>query len=59
MDKVMNRLGIEMAELHGKDVKPIVHFNPLGRPIGGGKCTWLTTLRGYALKFNPAIEDIR
>jgi len=55
----MNRLGIEMAELHGKDVKPIVHFNPLGRPIGGGKCTWLTTLRGYALKFNPAIEDIR
>jgi hypothetical protein len=44
MEKVMNILGIEMVELHGKDVKPIVHCNMLGRPIGGGKCVWLITL---------------
>jgi len=44
MDKVMNRLGIEMVELHGKDVKPIVHYNPLRKPIGGGKCAWLIPL---------------
>jgi hypothetical protein len=34
MDKIMNRLGIEMEEFHVKDVKLVVHCNPLGRPIG-------------------------
>ncbi len=58
MDKIMNMLRIEMVELLGKDVKRIVHSNMSRRPIGGGKCTWLTTLRRYALKLNLTIDDI-
>jgi len=58
MDKIMNMLGIEMAELHGKDVKPIVHSNSSRRPIGGGKCAWLTPLRKHTLKLNTTIDDI-
>jgi hypothetical protein len=42
MEKIVNMLGIEMAELHGKEVKSIVHCNLLGRPIGDGKCVWIT-----------------
>jgi hypothetical protein len=54
----MKRLGIEIIVLHGKDVKPVVHCNPEGRLIGGGKVNWLTALQGYALKLNLAIDDI-
>lgn len=57
-DKVMKRLGIKTFELHGKDLKPIVHYNLEGKPIGGGKINWLIALWGYALKLNPAIDDI-
>jgi hypothetical protein len=55
----MNMFRIEMVELLGKDVKPIVHCNMSRRPIGGGKCTWRTALRRYALKLNLTIDDIR
>lgn len=37
MDKVMKRLGIEITEIQGKDVKPIFHYNLDGRPIGGNR----------------------
>jgi hypothetical protein len=50
--------GIEMAKLHGKDVKPIVHSNLSRRPIGGGRCTWLIPLQRHTLKLNPTINDI-
>jgi hypothetical protein len=36
MDKVMKRLGIEVIEIQGKDVKLVVHCNIDGKPIGGG-----------------------
>jgi hypothetical protein len=35
----------------------VVHYNPKGRPIGGGRNNWLTTLQGYATKFDPTIDD--
>lgn len=47
MDKIMKRLGIEVAQLSGKGVIPIVHYNVEGRPIGGGNNKWLIALRGY------------
>ncbi len=37
MDKVMKRLGIEVVELRGKDVKSIVHCNSKGKLVGGGR----------------------
>jgi hypothetical protein len=37
VDKVMKRLGIEVVEIQGKDVKLVVHCNIDGRPIGGGR----------------------
>jgi hypothetical protein len=37
----------------------VVHCNPDGRPMGGGRNNWLTTLQGYVMKLNPAIDDIR
>lgn len=37
VDKVMKRLGIEVIEIQGKDVKLVVHCNIDGRPIGGGR----------------------
>ncbi len=54
----MKHLGIEVATLHGKEIKPIGHCNVQGRPIGGGRNNWLTTLRSYALKFNLIVDDI-
>ncbi len=59
MDKVMKHLGIEVVALHGKEVKPIVHCNVQGRPMGGGRNNWLTRFWSYALKLNLAINDIR
>jgi hypothetical protein len=59
MDKVMKRLGIEVVELSGKDVNPIVHCNSEGRPISDGRNSWLTAFWGYALKLNPTIDDIQ
>jgi hypothetical protein len=44
MDKVMKRLGIKVATYQGKDVTPMVHYSPEGKPIGGRKNSWLTTL---------------
>jgi hypothetical protein len=58
MDKVMKRLGIELVTL-GSKVVPTMHCNADGRPVGGGRTSWLTAFRGYALKLNPAIDDIR
>jgi len=58
MDKVMKRLGIELA-LESQDVIIVVHCNSMGSPCGGGCANWLTTLRGYALKLNLAIDDIQ
>ncbi len=54
----MKCLGIEMVALHGEEIKPVVHCNIPGRPMGGGRNNWLTTLRSYALKLNLAIYDI-
>jgi hypothetical protein len=59
MDKVMKRLGIEVAELSGKDVTPIVYCNSKGRLVGDGMNSWLTALRSYALKLNPTIDGIQ
>lgn len=39
----MKRLGIELAIL-GSEVVPIMHCNADGRPVGGGKTSWLITL---------------
>lgn len=49
----MKRLGIEVAFSKGKVVKPIVEYAWNGMPSGSGRNYWLTTLQGYALKFNP------
>ncbi len=54
----MKRLGIEVATFHGKEIKPIVHCNVQGRPMGGGRNNWLITFRSYALKLNLAVDDI-
>jgi hypothetical protein len=59
MDKVMQRLGIKVGSLHGKDVRAVVHCNLDGKPMGGGRNNWLTTLKGYMLKFNPVIDEIQ
>jgi hypothetical protein len=48
-----------MAECSGKNVVPIVHYNPEGRLVGGGMHSWLIALRSYALKLNMAINDIK
>jgi hypothetical protein len=58
LDEVMKRLGIELVELCGKDLKPIVHGNLEGRLVGGGKVSWLITLQSYVLKLNPTIDNI-
>lgn len=57
MDKVMKRLGIELAS-DGQDAIPMVHCNVDGRQCVGGRTTWLTTFQGYAFKSNPIIDDI-
>ncbi len=57
-NKVMKRFGIEAFELRGKDLKPVVHCNPEGRLISGGKVNWLIKFQSYALKLNPTIDDI-
>jgi hypothetical protein len=57
MDKVMKRLGIKLA-LESQYVILVVHCNAMGSPCGGGHSNWLIALRGYALKFNPTIDDI-
>jgi hypothetical protein len=43
LDKVMKRLGIETIE-RGKDLKLVMHCNLEGKPIGGGRISWLTAL---------------
>ncbi len=58
MDKVMKRLGIELAP-ESQDVILVVHCNSMGSPCGGGRANWLTTLKGYALKLNLVIDVIR
>jgi hypothetical protein len=40
----MKKLGRETIELHGKDLKHVVHYNPKGRFVSGGKVSWLTPL---------------
>lgn len=57
MDKVMKRLGIELAS-DGQDAIPMVHCNVDGRQCAGGRTTWLTTFQGYAFKSNLIIDDI-
>jgi hypothetical protein len=59
MDRVMRRLGIKVASLHGKDVRLVVHCNLDGKPMGGGMNNWLTTLKGYTLKLSPVIDEIQ
>jgi len=54
----MKWLGIELVG-QGNDGIHVVHCTSNGRPCGGGKSMWLTTLRGYALKFNPTIDGIQ
>jgi hypothetical protein len=57
MDKIMKRLEIMLA-IPSFEVVSVVHYNVDGRPIGGGKTSWLITLWGCALKLNPTIDDI-
>jgi hypothetical protein len=57
MDKIMKRLGIELAS-DGQDAIPMVHCNVDGRQFAGGKTTLLTTFQGCAFKLNPTIDDI-
>lgn len=57
-DKVMKRLRIKVATYQGKHVTLVVYCGPKGKLVGGGRNSWLTTLLGYALKLNPAINDI-
>jgi hypothetical protein len=60
MDKVMKRLGIEVVELRGNDVKLIMHCNSKGKLVCGHRNSWCITLRRYALNLNyPTIDDIR
>jgi hypothetical protein len=40
----MKRLGIEVVECSGKDVNHVVHGNPKGRLVGGGRHSWFITL---------------
>ncbi len=35
-----------------------MHCNLKGKPISGGRVSWLTALQGYALKPNPTIDNI-
>jgi hypothetical protein len=44
MDKVMKRLGIEVATYQGKDVTLVVHCNIKDRVASGGKNSWLIAL---------------
>ncbi len=44
LERVMKKLGRETIELHGKDLKHVVHYNPKGRFVSGGKVSWLTPL---------------
>ncbi len=50
-------MGIEVVALQGKVVKPIVECAWDGMPSGGGRNSRLTTLWGYTLKLNPAIDN--
>lgn len=36
----------------------VVHYNPKGKLMGGGRNNWLIALQGYATKLNLAISDI-
>lgn len=58
LDKVMKKLGIEVASTQGKDVTPIVHYNLDGIPMGGGRNGWLIVFWGYVVRLNPTIDDI-
>jgi hypothetical protein len=59
MDKMIKCLRFETTTFHGKEIKPIMHCNVQGRPMGGGRNNWLTTLRGNVLKLNLTIDVIR
>ncbi len=57
MDKVMKRLGIELAPKGGNAME-VVHCNAYGKLMGGGRTTWLSALQNSAFKLNPIIDDI-
>jgi hypothetical protein len=59
MDEVMKRLGVNLVEKHGTTVIPIVECNVAGKHVGGGKSKWLSQLRGYTIKLNLVIDDIK
>jgi hypothetical protein len=59
MDKVMKRLGIKIVLKNGTNVTHVVKCNVEGNHVGGGMNKWLSQLRGYAMKLNLAIDDIR
>jgi hypothetical protein len=58
MDKVMQWLGIEVANHNGKNAIHVVHCTTNGKPYGGGRNSWVNAFQGYALKLNPIIDDI-
>jgi len=53
----MKRLSIELTP-DGQNHTLVVHYDASGRPCGGGRTTWLSAFRGFALKLNPTIDDI-
>jgi hypothetical protein len=57
MEKIMNCLELKWHNFMVRMLN-LLHCNSLRIPIGGGRCIWLITLRGYALKINPTIDDI-
>jgi hypothetical protein len=58
LNKVLKRLRIKLTP-KGQIPTPIVHCDASRIPHGGGRTTWLSTLKGYALKLSPAIDDIQ
>jgi hypothetical protein len=40
----MKRLGIQTTKLCGKDFKHVMHCNPEGILVDGGRVSWLTAL---------------
>jgi hypothetical protein len=54
----MKRLGIELTS-KGQIPTHVVHCDAFGTPCSGGRIVWLSTLKGYALKLNPTIDDIQ
>jgi hypothetical protein len=53
----MKRLTIAFTH-DGQNRTPVVHYDASKRPCGGGRTTWLSALKGFALKLNPTIDDI-